>query len=137
MSSTPIRYQTMREGEDAWFAERLENPSGTAYAAFTAFTTYDVRVYDRTSATPGTPVYSALAVAGLSPPLFDVLQTDGFWEGRDSTGYNFRYRIPPATFRFVGGKIYDVEFKLTGTFLAAAIIKTVVFQVSVLPVGSP
>lgn len=136
MATQPIRLQTVREGEDVWLLERGERPDGTPMVVgdFGA-NGMDVRVYDRTSLTPQTPVYSALAAA-VAGVVMAALTVDGLWEGRDSTGYNFKLRIPPATYRFLGSKIYDVEVKLTGTFAAAAWIKTLVFQVAVQPVGS-
>ena len=137
MTTQPTRFQSVREGEDLFLVERGERPDGTAMvvADFGA-NGMDVRVFDRTGATPGTAVYTSLAAA-VAGVVQAALVVDGYWEGRDSTGYNFRLRIPPASYRFTGGKIYDVEVKLTGTFAASAWIKTLVFQVAVQPVGSP
>jgi len=132
MTTQPIRFMQVREGEDVFLVERITRPDGTLHVPgdFAGVNPVLLRVWDRTAANPGSPVYSpaAFAVAGVvvSPAV-----VDGLWEGRDSAGYNFVLRILETDFRFTGGKIYDVEVALTGTFNALAITKVVQFQVSV------
>jgi hypothetical protein len=58
-----------------------------------AGTGIDLYVYDLSpSATPSTVVYSSLGNAS-SGFIYDTLQTDGYWEGEDETGYNFRHTL--------------------------------------------
>ena len=72
-------------------------------------------------------VYSA-TVAGGSSAIYNVvmpaLQTDGWWGGVDSTGYNFFYKLPVTT-KFPGGQRYRVEFTLTLTSSASSTHGTV------------
>ena len=125
-----------REGEDIFFVERITRPDGTLHvpADFGGANPVRLRIYDRTATNPLTAVHSPAdsAIAGV---VVTPAVVDGLWEGRDSTGYNFIFRLLSASFRPTGGKIYDVEFALTGTFNAVAIVKTVLFQVSVAPTG--
>jgi len=136
VATQPVRFQSVREGEDVFLVERGERPDGTPMVVgdFTA-TSLNISIFDRTSSTPGTAVYTSLLqpVAGV---VQAALVNDGYWEGRDSTGYNFKYRVLPSAYRFTGGKIYDIEVKLVGTFNALAWTKTLLFQVAVQPVGS-
>lgn len=134
MALQPTRFLQAREGEDLFLTERITRPDGTLHVPgdFGGVNPVRLRVYDRTANSPTIPVYAPAdsAIAGV---VIDPALTDGLWEGRDSRGYNFVFRIKPGDFRFLGGKIYDVEFALTGTFAGSAIVKTVVFQVSVTP----
>jgi hypothetical protein len=131
-----VRLVSAVEGEDVFLVERGERPDGSYMVVgdFTA-TSLDLKVFERGSPTPNTAVYTFLA-----QPVAGVVQTglvvDGYWQGFDSIGYNFLLRILPSAYRFTGGKIYDAEVKLTGTFNALAWIKILRFQISVAPIGS-
>lgn len=124
----------VREGEDVFLVERITRPDGTLHVPgdFGGVNPVRLRVYDRSLSSPTVPAYAPAdsAIAGV---VIDPALVDGLWEGRDSTGYNFVFRIKPADFRFLGGRIYDVEFALTGTFAALALIKPLSFQLSVSP----
>jgi hypothetical protein len=62
--------------------------AGTASAG----TGIDLYVYNHPSLTPTTAIYSALG-GTVSSFIYDTLQTDGYWEGEDETGYNFRHTL--------------------------------------------
>ena len=69
-------------------------------------TSITFKVYDTTDDSEtgtGTPV--------VANTIFDTLQTDARWTA-DSTGYNFKYLIPAASFP-VGDRTYRVEFLFT------------------------
>lgn len=72
-----------------------------------------VAVYDLSSATPETAVYSATLT--ISTVIYETLQTSGIWGlVADGEGGNFLCDLPPAAFP-TGGHTYQVEVKLTTT----------------------
>jgi hypothetical protein len=84
-----------------------------AVASFiqSAISAIERKIFDRTSATPGTALSTTAVVVADS--VFDTLQTDGRWT-EDSTGYNFRDTIPAASLAS-GSSQYRVEYKVTTT----------------------
>jgi hypothetical protein len=95
---------------------------GNSFALITQATISSItcKVYDRSSATPGTPVSSPTVV--VASAIFDTLQTDGRWTVDSSTspgsdgsaGYNFLHQVVGSVFS-EGGKTYDVEYTFTPT----------------------
>lgn len=67
-----------------------------------------LRVFDRSSSTPDTAVYSPSLT--VSDVIFDTPLTD--WG--QSGSYNFRANIPASVFT-TGGSVYRVEVKFTTT----------------------
>ena len=69
------------------------------------------------AAVSDTAVYTATVVGGaeaIDKNVMASLKTDGFWNGVDSTGYNFFYRVPSGTW-MKGGNRYKIEFVLALT----------------------
>lgn len=135
MATQVARVMNVREGEDVFFVERITRPDGTLHVPgdFPGGTPVALEIWDRTA--EAAPAYIPVPVA-LGGIVFTPALTDGYWEGRDSTGYNFIFRLPTGAFPLSGGRIYDVEFSLTGTFGGSAIVKRVLFVVNVQPIGS-
>ena len=130
-----MQYTEILEGADSWFVARLLLPDQTnlSQAAILASTldAIRVRVYDISSETtdpdsvggglhysqdvdstsPGT----ALNAIILLPTSGNSLQTDGYWNGTDDEGYNFRYRLQNSLALLEGGRRYKVEFHIKTT----------------------
>lgn len=71
-----------------------------------------MKVFDMSSATPDTAVYStSLTVSNI---IFTALQTDGYWT-RDSEGYSFRHMVDATLFTMNGGKRYRVCYLIPTT----------------------
>lgn len=87
----------IREGEDVFLTGRIVMADGTnlVQADVSSGELIALYVYDKSGAgegrKPNTTVFSDTSIA-LSN-IFDSLQTDGYWDGLDSTGYNFRYQL--------------------------------------------
>ena len=75
-----------------------------AYALGTSAAVADDAVYSATVTNTAANIALHLMLANTSGTLL----TDGFWNGVDSTGYNFFYRVPYATW-MKGGNRYKVE----------------------------
>lgn len=102
------------EGADVTHVAYLRRPDDTAHASGD-FTTYTFTVYDDEGVAIYTPP-AAIAVSNGSP-VYDTLQTDGYWKGRNSTGYNFRATLTQATLvanAYEGGRTYRVVYELNG-----------------------
>lgn len=68
-----------------------------------------VDVYDMSSATPDTAVYSTTLTC--SAVIFTTLQTDSYWT-RDGEGYCFRHMMSASNFTMNGGKKYRVCYRI-------------------------
>lgn len=92
---------------------RIIRPIGTPHVSGD-FTTYSVTVYDD----EGVSIYSQAGLTvSAGDPVFDTLQTDGYWQGRDDTGYNFRRVIAASDLGanyFRGGRTYTTRYVLEG-----------------------
>lgn len=96
-----------------------------------AVTDFDFYVYDLSSATPATAVYSDTAVSPSGVVLTTPLTGNG-WP-YDDDGYNFVHVIEASNFTMQGGHQYRIEYLLnTVSFNLVA----VVFQVKVEPLYS-
>jgi hypothetical protein len=115
----PITKATVPEGVDVTHVARFWKPDGSVFAStdFTTPGTYDVEVYDEL----GTQILNETGTAvNASDPVFDApLPTDGYWGGKDETGYNFRHTLTQAELTaaglggpFIGGKTYRVVYTL-------------------------
>lgn len=98
---------------DATHVARLLRPNGAAHVAGD-FTTYTLQVFDD----EGVEIYAlpATAVSDTSP-IFNTLQTDGYWGGRDTTGYNFRHTLKQTVLSpntFEGGRTYTCLYLFNG-----------------------
>ena len=109
----PITRTTIPEGVDVTHVARVWKASGAVFA-FSDFSSgnYDVQVYDD----GGTVIYEQLAQSMTSgDPVFASLQTDGYWGGKDTPGYNFRHTLTQAELTsnaYEGGRIYRVVYTL-------------------------
>jgi hypothetical protein len=100
------------EGQDFWVLARVTGPDGIllSQGSFAgAADDWTLNVYDRTTGTPGTVVYTTSGAA--SAIIFNTLQTDGYWTV-DAEGYNMRHRVDAAQFTNTGGHSYTLEYEL-------------------------
>ena len=86
----------------------FEAPAGGLYG-------WDLRIFDETSSSPDTAIYSDLNNAietgtDGNYTLSATLRTDG-WT-LDLTGWNFRYTVPSTVATFEGGHTYRYEFRI-------------------------
>ena len=108
----PRTVQTIRaqvtEGNDAWLMARVVRADNVVVddadlADLSAGNNTDlsVRVFDISNAgagrDPNTPVFSLIASTvgptGVANSTISVLTVDGFWDGIDDVGYNFKYQL--------------------------------------------
>jgi hypothetical protein len=119
--ATVTVHSSVQEGNDVFLLNRLVTADNTNLVqADVDGTTMSVRVFDLSSGAgvsgdPTTAVFSDTAVA-ITGVFFDTLQTDGYWDGKDSTGYNFRYMLSWDADNsggpyLRGGHKYAVEFE--------------------------
>lgn len=110
----PIARQTVPEGVDVTHVARVVKANGTAFTSsdFSSPGTYDVEVYDDS----GTQILNETGTSvSTGDPVFDSLQTDGYWDGKDDKGYNFRHTLTQSelsTDAFAGGKSYRTVYTL-------------------------
>ena len=78
-----------------------------AYDLGTSAAVADDAVYTATVTNTAANIAKHLMLANTSGTLL----TDGFWNGVDSTGYNFFYRVPYATW-MKGGNRYKLELNI-------------------------
>lgn len=131
-----VRQREVREDEDVFFAEQWQKPDGTYFGAadfgVPPLFNWDLRVFDA-DALNVTPVFTLLAqTTGFGP-----LTNDAYWNGEDAIGYNFLFRVAPATFRFIGGKRYVLEWTVYGAFLGSTLRRFKVTELSVAGVLTP
>ena len=112
------------EGNDVWFAHRLELPNGQQLlnshvsadaAAFVA------TLYRETTVGNRRREVTLISIDGNATPpgaiigdfLADAYSTT-YWGGLDDTGHNFVYRLrySGADYTLEGGNDYSIEFKL-------------------------
>ena len=90
------------EGSDVFIAHRLVKADGTNVTQADITSTISVRVFDRSGAgegrAPDTPIYTDTTISkttggpGGGAAILDALATT-YWDGQDSEGYNFIYRL--------------------------------------------
>ncbi len=102
------------DGHDATHVARLPRPDGTPHVS-TDFTTYVLTVYDD----EGEAIYQSPSPVTVSSgvPIFDTLQVDGNWGGRDTKGYNFLNVLKMSlllTNYYRGGRTYKADYALDG-----------------------
>jgi hypothetical protein len=128
MADAVINTGEVLEGNDWFLTYRIVRGDGTVVAQSdtsdsTGTLALTVKAYDLSSqaAVAEQAVYTATVNGGAANIDKNVmaLQTDGFWGGIDSTGYNFFYRVPYTSW-MVGGNRYKIEFDLTLTSIADA-----------------
>lgn len=128
MSTTQVT-----EGNDIWFVARVLRPdnvvlardaiSGSGGSNTDAF---QVRVYDITkdslgTGTNGRQVHSADAADNALTSILltatdsAALTSDGYWNGLDDTGYNFRYQLAFDSSKYEAGHRYMAEFAFETT----------------------
>lgn len=111
MATEPVKF-VVKEDTDAVFLARLRNVAGALVTQAT-LSSIAVRVYDVSSSTPTTAVYSASAV--VADTVFDALQgadgADARWPV-DNTGYNFRHTLDKAAFP-TGDHLYWILYWFT------------------------
>ena len=115
------------EGNDVWFAHRLELPNGAqllnSHVSSDAAALV-VNLYRETSVGGRKRAITTLSVDGNAVPpaaivadyLSDTYSHD-YWGGLDDTGHNFVYQLPytGADYTLEGGNYYSVEFKIATT----------------------
>ena len=111
------------EGNDVWIVQRIVLPDGEPLKAsdIATDTNIHVHVFDLSlgqNSSRGEIVFEDLDLSASDGDiLFNTLQTDGYWNGLDEEGYNFRYQLQygsshdaPAGPHMIGGRRYLVEF---------------------------
>ena len=98
------------EGNDVYLMARVVTADNTVLTTTdTGSTNVTITAFDKSGAglgrTPDTNVFT-LAVADST--VIAALSTDGFWDGLDGTGYNFKYRL-----------LYDTDEDNTGLYMRA------------------
>lgn len=128
-----MQYTEILEGADAWFVARLLLPDqaklSQADILENSTTAISVQVFDISSETTdenssgggrqysenvssvGTDDHDIILLATSGDPLI----TDGYWNGTDDEGYNFRYRLQNSLALLEGGRRYRVEFRIKTT----------------------
>jgi hypothetical protein len=119
------------EGLDTFLSNRLITADGTQLVTGDVSGTISVRVYDLSAAGEGrdrdrsifTKTDIALASGGPltgADHLVNTLETGTYWDGRDTIGMNFCYRLiwnaAGSTGPYLrGGHKYRVDFEVTTT----------------------
>lgn len=125
---------TVIEGNDIWFVARVTRPDNvvlsraeiTGGGAGTNADALQIRVYDISkdslgTGTNGRQVHTenladnALTSILLIATSSDALTNDGYWNGLDDTGYNFRYRLEFDSGKYEAGHRYMAEFAFETT----------------------
>ena len=124
MADAVVNTGDVIEGNDWFLTYRLVRADGAVIdqddtSNDTSATALTVKAYELHSlaAVAEEPVYTATVAGGptnIDKNVMASLKTDGFWNGVDSTGYNFFYRVPYGDW-MQGGNRYKVEFDLTLT----------------------
>lgn len=94
------------QGSDVTFLDRFVRTGGTPIVAADV-TSWSLRVFERTDDRDGRWLVRDQAPAGY---VFDTLSTTD-WQ-RDTTGWNFKYRLQWGTFK-AQPKLYRFEIRLT------------------------
>jgi hypothetical protein len=116
------------EGNDVWIVQRVVLPDGEPLqtADIAGGSNIHVHVFDLSlgqNSSRGEIVFEALNLSTADGViLFDTLQTDGYWNGLDEEGYNFRYQLQYGPTHdaadgphMIGGRRYLVEFDVNTT----------------------
>jgi hypothetical protein len=98
------------EGKDIWTLARVTGADRVALLQ-AGVTSIDLDVYDLTSETPETSIYTESSIS-VASTIFDTLQTGGMWDD-DDIGYNFSHRSGNSNFTQEGGHTYQFEYELT------------------------
>jgi hypothetical protein len=125
---------TVIEGNDIWFVARVTRPDNVVLSraeiagggAGTNADALQVRVYDISKDSLATGVNgrqvhtenladNALTSILLIATSSDALTNDGYWNGLDDTGYNFRYRLEFDSGKYEAGHRYMAEFAFETT----------------------
>ena len=128
MSTTQVT-----EGNDIWFVARVLKPDNVVLgrdsidgSGGSNTDAFQVRVYDITKDSLATGVNgrqvhteniadNALTNILLIATSGGVLTNDGYWNGLDDTGYNFRYRLEFDSGKYEAGHRYMAEFAFETT----------------------
>jgi len=94
------------QGDDVTFFDRFVRTGGVAVVAADV-TSWSMRVFESNDDRTGKWIVRDAAPAGY---VFDALSTVD-WQ-RDTTGWNFKYRLQPSTFR-AEARTYRFEIRLT------------------------
>jgi hypothetical protein len=114
------------EGSDVTFLDRVVRPGGVAIVPGDV-TSWTLRVFERSDDRSGRRIVDAAAAAGY---VFSTLSTTD-WQ-KDTTGWNFKYVLPYATFKH-RALTYRFEF----SFETASYGRLYsVHQIKFLPMGS-
>lgn len=106
-SAGGIIYGEFVEGSNIKFTAYLTKANGVVLDQADVQGFISVSVYERSGATPTTPVYTNSSTYAASDAI-DALSTDGWTRG--GTGYNFSLTIPATAFSQYGGINYRFEF---------------------------
>ena len=125
--------ETVIEGNDIWFVARVRRPdnvilsrddisgSGGSNSDALQIRIYDISKDSLGTGTNGRQVFqSNQADNNLSDVLLtatsgSALTTDGFWNGLDSEGYNFIYRVRASGAAYTAGRRFQAEFAFETT----------------------
>ena len=125
-----MQYTEILEGSDAWFVARLVLPDQTNLSRAEATGgnyAVKIRVFDISSettdpASTGGGLHYSVDVAESNTATYNAtillatsgapLITDGYWNGTDDEGYNFRYRLQNSLALLEGGHRYKAEFHI-------------------------
>ena len=96
------------EGVDPVIVQQINTADGTQLLqADVTGSTVSFTVYYLDGGAPTTSV--ATGTVTVSSSVFDTLQTDGYWDGLDDTGYNFRHTMPAANLANGAGR-YRIDY---------------------------
>ena len=109
MEATDILTATIWEDGDATEMARFQVDGANGVQA--DVTSIERQIFNITGSTPDTALFTDAIT--VNDAVFDTLQTDDRWDA-DSTGYNFRDRIPGSKFAS-GACTYRVEYWFTGS----------------------
>lgn len=104
------------EGQVIATRARIRGVDGVALSQATV-TGVELRVYDLSSTSPHTAIYSeSLADTACFPSATEQLYVDASWD-IDSTGYNFAHSLAGDDSLFVaqGGHTYRIEYEVATT----------------------
>lgn len=145
MAEAKIERRRIIEGHDFYNSGRLEGGEGTAVVQADV-SSWELRIFDITGSTPATAIYTDTgnAATDTNPDgaaiLTDTLRTDGYWEGKDDDGYNFRHTVQASVLdaadaHLEGGKTYRLEYEIITGASAGADYGTVkgLFEVEIVP----